>query len=202
MPDRTRCPWPGRDPLYMDYHDREWGVPLREDGKLFELLVLESAQAGLSWITILRRREGYRRAFEGFDPRVVARYGKDRIATLLEDPGIIRNRKKVESAVSNARAFLGIQEAFGSFSSYLWGFVDGQPVVNNWEEMGSVPAKTPLSEAISRDMKSRGFTFFGPVACYAFLQSAGLVNDHLVSCFRHGEVQTLQNGPDPDRPRS
>jgi len=186
----------------MDYHDREWGVPLREDGKLFELLVLESAQAGLSWITILRRREGYRRAFEGFDPRVVARYGKDRIATLLEDPGIIRNRKKVESAVSNARAFLGIQEAFGSFSSYLWGFVDGQPVVNNWEEMGSVPAKTPLSEAISRDMKSRGFTFFGPVACYAFLQSAGLVNDHLVSCFRHGEVQTLQNGPDPDRPRS
>ena len=191
MPDRTRCPWPGRDPLYMDYHDREWGVPLRDDRKLFELLVLESAQAGLSWITILRRREGYRRAFEGFDPQVVARYGEARIASLLEDPGIIRNRKKVESAVSNARAFLGIQEAFGSFSSYLWDFVDGEPVVNNWEEMGSVPAKTPLSETISRDMKSRGFSFFGPVACYAFLQSAGLVNDHLAGCFRHREVQFL-----------
>lgn len=191
MPDRTRCPWPGRDPLYMDYHDREWGVPLRDDRKLFELLVLESAQAGLSWITILRRREGYRRAFEGFDPQVVARYGETRIASLLEDPGIIRNRKKVESAVSNAQAFLGIQEAFGSFSSYLWGFVDGKPVVNNWEEMGSVPAKTPLSETISRDMKSRGFSFFGPMACYAFLQSAGLVNDHLAGCFRHREVQFL-----------
>jgi len=191
MPDRTRCPWPGRDPLYMDYHDREWGVPLRDDRKLFELLVLESAQAGLSWITILRRREGYRRAFEGFDPQVVARYGEARIASLLEDTGIIRNRKKVESAVSNARAFLGIQEAFGSFSSYLWGFVDGKPVVNNWMEMGSVPAKTALSEAASRDMKSRGFSFFGPVACYAFLQSAGLVNDHLAGCFRHREVQFL-----------
>ncbi len=191
MPDRTRCPWPGRDPLYMDYHDREWGVPLRDDRKLFELLVLESAQAGLSWITILRRREGYRRAFEGFDPRVVARYGEARVASLLEDTGIIRNRKKIESAVSNARAFLGIQEAFGSFSSYLWDFVDGEPVVNNWEEMGSVPAKTPLSETISRDMKSRGFSFFGPVACYAFLQSAGLVNDHLAGCFRHREVQFL-----------
>jgi DNA-3-methyladenine glycosylase I len=191
MPDPTRCPWPGRDPLYVDYHDREWGVPLRDDGKLFELLVLESAQAGLSWITILRRREGYRRAFEGFDPRVVARYGEARVASLLEDTGIIRNRKKIESAVSNARAFLGVQEAFGSFSSYLWDFVDGEPVVNNWEEMGSVPAKTPLSETISRDMKSRGFSFFGPVACYAFLQSAGLVNDHLAGCFRHREVQFL-----------
>ena len=191
MPDRTRCPWPGRDPPYMDYHAREWGGPLRGHRQLFELLVLESAQAGLSWITILRRREGYRRAFEGFDPRVVARYGEARVASLLEDTGIIRNRKKIESAVSNARAFLGIQEAFGSFSSYLWDFVDGEPVVNNWEEMGSVPAKTPLSETISRDMKSRGFSFFGPVACYAFLQSAGLVNDHLAGCFRHREVQFL-----------
>lgn len=191
MPDKTRCPWPGRDPLYLDYHDLEWGVPLRDDGALFELLVLESAQAGLSWITILRRREGYRRAFEGFDPRVVARYGEARVASLLEDTGIIRNRKKIESAVSNAGAFLRVQEAFGSFSSYLWDFVNGEPVVNNWEGMGSVPAKTPLSETISRDMKSRGFSFFGPVACYAFLQSAGLVNDHLVSCFRHREVQFL-----------
>ena len=191
MPDRTRCPWPGKDPLYTDYHDREWGVPLRDDGKLFELLVLESAQAGLSWITILRRREGYRRAFEGFDPRVVARYGEERVAALLEDPGIIRNRKKVESAVSNARAFLEIQESFGSFSAYLWGFLDGEPVVNHWKDISEIPAKTELSEAISRDMKSRGFSFFGPVACYAFLQSAGFVNDHLVGCFRHREVQFL-----------
>lgn len=191
MPERTRCPWPGKDPLYVDYHDREWGVPLRDDGKLFELLVLESAQAGLSWITILRRREGYRRAFEGFDPQVVARYGEERVAALLEDTGIIRNRKKVESAVSNARAFLEVQEAFGSFSAYLWGFVDGRPVVNHWKDISEIPAKTGLSEAISRDMKSRGFSFFGPVACYAFLQSAGFLNDHLVECFRHREVQFL-----------
>lgn len=191
MPEVTRCPWPGSDPLYVDYHDREWGVPLRDDRALFELLVLETAQAGLSWITVLRRREGYRRAFEGFDPEDVARYGEAKIASLLEDIGIIRNRKKAESAVSNARAFLRVQEAFGSFSGYLWGFVEGKPVVNQWAGLSEVPAKTALSETASRDMKSRGFSFFGPVACYAFLQSAGLVNDHLVSCFRHREVQLL-----------
>lgn len=191
MPEVTRCPWPGSDPLYVDYHDREWGVPLRDDRALFELLVLETAQAGLSWITILRRREGYRRAFEGFDPENVARYGEAKIASLLEDTGIIRNRKKVESAVSNAGAILRVQEAFGSFSGYLWGFVEGKPVVNHWTELPEVPAKTVLSETVSRDMKSRGFSFFGPVACYALLQSAGLVNDHLVSCFRHREVQLL-----------
>jgi len=191
MPEKSRCPWPGKDPLYLDYHDREWGVPMRDDRKLYELLVLESAQAGLSWITILRRREGYRRAFEGFDPRVVALYGEARVSSLLEDTGIIRNRKKIESAVSNARAFLRVQEAFGSFSAYLWGFVDGKTIVNEWKEMAEVPARTDLSETISRDMKSRGFSFFGPVACYAFLQSAGIVNDHLVSCFRHREVQFL-----------
>ena len=191
MPEKDRCPWPGKDPLYLDYHDREWGVPMAEDRRLFELLVLESAQAGLSWITILRRREGYRRAFDGFDPERIASYGPDRISALLCDTGIIRNRKKIESAVSNARAFLGIRETFGSFSAYLWGFVDGKPVVNEWKEMTEVPAKTDLSETISRDMKSRGFSFFGPVACYAFLQSAGVVNDHLVSCFRHREVQFL-----------
>lgn len=191
MPEKNRCPWPGKDPLYLDYHDREWGVPMAEDRRLFELLVLESAQAGLSWITILRRREGYRRAFDGFDPERIASYGPDRISALLCDTGIIRNRKKIESAVSNARAFLGIRETFGSFSAYLWGFVDGKPVVNEWKEMTEVPAKTDLSETISRDMKSRGFSFFGPVACYAFLQSAGVVNDHLVSCFRHREVQFL-----------
>lgn len=191
MPEQVRCPWPGRDPLYLGYHDREWGVPLRDDRALFELLVLESAQAGLSWITVLRRREGYRRAFEGFDPEGVARYGEAKIASLLEDTGIIRNRKKVESAVSNARAFLEVKESFGSFASYLWGFVGGKPVVNHWAELSEVPAKTALSETVSRDMKSRGFSFFGPVACYAFLQSAGVVNDHLVSCFRHKEVQAL-----------
>lgn len=191
MPEKNRCPWPGKDPLYLDYHDREWGVPMADDRRLFELLVLESAQAGLSWITILRRREGYRRAFDGFDPERIASYEPDRISALLCDTGIIRNRKKIESAVSNARAFLGIRETFGSFSAYLWGFVDGKPVVNEWKEMTEVPAKTDLSETISRDMKSRGFSFFGPVACYAFLQSAGVVNDHLVSCFRHREVQFL-----------
>jgi len=191
MPEFTRCPWPGSDPLYVDYHDREWGVPLRDDRALFELLVLESAQAGLSWITVLRRREGYRRAFEGFDPERVARYGAPKIASLVEDTGIIRNRKKVESAVSNAGAFLRVQEAFGSFSAYLWNFTDGKPVVNHWAGLSEVPAKTALSETVSRDLKSRGFSFFGPVACYAFLQSAGLVNDHLVSCFRHREVQLL-----------
>lgn len=164
---------------------------MADDRRLFELLVLESAQAGLSWITILRRREGYRRAFDGFDPERIASYEPDRISALLCDTGIIRNRKKIESAVSNARAFLGIRETFGSFSAYLWGFVDGKPVVNEWKEMTEVPAKTDLSETISRDMKSRGFSFFGPVACYAFLQSAGVVNDHLVSCFRHREVQFL-----------
>jgi len=191
MPEQARCPWPGRDPLYLDYHDREWGVPLWDDRALFELLVLESAQAGLRWITVLRRREGYRRAFEGFDPENVARYGEAKIASLLEDTGIIRNRKKVESAVSNAGAFLEVRASFGSFASYLWGFVEGKPVVNHWAALSEVPAKTALSETVSRDMKSRGFSFFGPVACYAFLQSAGVVNDHLVSCFRHKEVQAL-----------
>ena len=191
MPETTRCPWPGNDPLYLDYHDREWGVPLRDDRALFELLVLETAQAGLSWITILRRREGYRRAFEGFDPVSVASYGEEKIAEILCDTGIIRNRKKLESAVSNARAYRSVQEAFGSVASYLWGFVDGQPIVNRWKEIAEVPAKTALSETLSRDMKSRGFSFLGPIACYAFLQSAGLVNDHLVSCFRHRQVQLL-----------
>ncbi len=189
MPEKRRCPWPGDDPLYLDYHDREWGVPLRDDRALFELLVLETAQAGLSWITILRRREGYRRAFEGFNPERVASYGQDKVSALLCDPGIIRNRKKIESVVSNARAFLEVQEAFGSFSAYIWGFVDGKPVVNHWKDISELPAKTGLSETVCRDMKAHGFSFFGPVACYAFLQSAGLVNDHLVSCFRHGEVQ-------------
>lgn len=191
MPEVLRCPWPGTDPLYVSYHDREWGVPLRDDRKLFELLVLETAQAGLSWITILRRREGYRRAFEGFDPERVASYGPDKVSSLLCDRGIIRNRKKIESAVSNARAFLGIRESFGSFSAYLWGFVEGKPIVNHWRDLSELPAKTDLSEAISRDMKTRGFSFFGPVACYAFLQSAGLVNDHLVGCFRHQMVCSL-----------
>ncbi len=191
MDERTRCPWPGRDPLYMEYHDLEWGVPLKDDRKLFELLVLESAQAGLSWITILKRREGYRKAFEGFVPSTVAGFGPNRVENLMADTGIIRNRKKIESAICNAKAFLRVQEEFGTFSAYLWDFVGGRPIVNRFREMTEVPAKTALSETISREMKRRGFSFFGPVTCYAFLQSSGLVNDHLVRCFRHEELAAL-----------
>lgn len=182
-----RCPWAGTDPDYVRYHDEEWGVPLRDDRALFELLVLEGAQAGLSWMTILKRREGYRRAFEGFDPGRIARYGPAEEARLLSDPGIVRNRLKVGSAIRNARAFLGLQEERGSFSDYLWGFTDGRPVVNHWKEMSEVPARTDLSDRISADLKRRGFNFVGSVIVYAFLQSAGIVNDHLVGCFRWKE---------------
>ncbi len=185
---RVRCPWPGSDPLYVDYHDREWGTPLRDDRALFELLVLEGFQAGLSWYTILKRREGFRRAFGGFIPEVVAAYGPKEHARLLADPGIIRNRLKVEAAPLNARAFLAVQGSFGSFADYLWGFVDGRPVVNAWERVDQVPAVTPLSDTVSRDLKSRGFKFVGSTSVYAYLQSAGIVNDHLASCFRFAEL--------------
>lgn len=184
-----RCPWAGTDPDYVRYHDEEWGVPLRDDRALFELLVLEGAQAGLSWITVLKRREGYRRAFEGFDPERIARYGPAVEARLLSDPGIVRNRLKVASAIRNARAFLTLKEERGAFSDYLWGFTDGRPVVNRWKEMSEVPARTDLSDRISADLKRRGFNFVGSVIVYAFLQSAGIVNDHLVSCFRWRECQ-------------
>ena len=185
---RPRCPWVGTDPLNLDYHDREWGVPLRDDLALFELLVLEGFQAGLSWLTILKRREGFRKAFDGFIPEVVVRYGPKDINRLMADPGIIRNRLKIEAAPANALAFLKVREKFGNFSDYLWKFVDHRPVVNSWERIDQIPASTPLSDTISRDLKSKGFRFVGPTSVYAFLQSAGLVNDHLVDCFRYAEL--------------
>ncbi len=184
-----RCPWCGDDPLYVRYHDEEWGVPVHDDGKLFEFLVLEGAQAGLSWITILRKRENYRRAFHGFDAGRIARYGEKDLARLLADSGIVRNRLKVAGTVANARAFLAVQEEFGSFADWLWRFVDGRPVVNHWRSLEHVPATSPASDAMSREMKKRGFKFVGSTICYAHMQATGMVNDHLVSCFRHAELR-------------
>jgi DNA-3-methyladenine glycosylase I len=179
----TRCAWAGDDPLYVAYHDHEWGVPVHDDRRLFEFLVLEGAQAGLSWLTILRKRERYREVFAGFDPAVVARFDEEQVAALLADPGIVRNRLKVRGAVQNARAFLAVQEEFGSFARYLWGFVDHAPVVNRWPELAAVPARTVVSDALSRDLKRRGFTFVGSTICYALMQAVGLVNDHTTDCF-------------------
>jgi len=183
-----RCAWAGNDPLYQDYHDREWGVPVHDDRVLFEFLLLEGAQAGLSWITILRKREHYRRVFAGFDPERVARFDRARIARALADPGIVRNRLKVESAVGNARAFLEVQSAFGSFDRYLWTLVDGRPLVNRRRRQGDVPASTRHSDALSRDLKRRGFRFVGSTICYAYMQAVGLVNDHVTGCFRHRQL--------------
>ena len=188
MKDLVRCPWCGDDPLYRKYHDEEWGVPVRDDRKQFEFLVLESAQAGLSWLTILRRRENYRRAYQGFDPEKIASFTKDDMDVLAVDAGIIRNRRKIESSVNNARRFLEIQEHYGSFCRYLWDFTDGEPVRNSWSSLDEIPASTPLSETVSRDLKQRGFRFLGPVIIYAHLQATGLVNDHLTSCFRYHQV--------------
>lgn len=193
MEDTTdpRCPWPGTDPVYIRYHDVEWGVPVHDDRRLFEFLILEGAQAGLSWLTILKKRENYRRAFDRFEPEKVARYGEEKIARLMADPGLVRNRQKIEAAVDNARAFLKVREAFGTFARYMWQFTDGRPVQNRWRKMSQVPARTPASEAMSRDLKQRGFSFVGPVICYAHMQAVGMVNDHLVGCFRHREVAGL-----------
>ncbi|MBL3593437.1 MAG: DNA-3-methyladenine glycosylase I [Synergistaceae bacterium] len=190
----VRCPWAGTDPLYVAYHDEEWGVPLREDRKLFEFLLLEGAQAGLSWITILRKREAYRKAFSGFDAEAVAAFGEGDIARLLEDRAIVRNRRKIESAVTNARAFLAVVEERGSFSSFLWDFVDGRPIRNRWRTVDEIPPSTPLSEKLSRELKSRGFAFVGPTLCYAFMQATGMVNDHLLSCFRRCEILCHEGG--------
>ena len=184
----TRCPWAGSDPLYVRYHDEEWGAPVHDDRHFFEMLILEGAQAGLAWITVLRKRGGYRAAFDGFDPAVVAGYDDRRVAALLENPAIIRNRLKIESAVGNARAFLRVQAEHGSFDRYVWRFVDGCPRLNRWRTMAEVPAETPESRAMSRDLKRRGFRFVGPTICYAFMQATGLVNDHLVDCFRWAEL--------------
>lgn len=181
---KTRCGWCGTDPVYVAYHDEEWGRPSREDQHLFEMLVLEGAQAGLSWSTILRKRPAYRLAFEGFDPKVVATFGPERIESLLLDPGIVRNRLKVNAAVINARAFLAVQSEFGSFAAYLWAFVGGRPKVNTWRSLQEIPAVTPEAEALSKDLKRRGFKFVGPTIIYAYMQAVGLVDDHLAGCWR------------------
>ena len=184
-----RCEWvPEAEPLYVAYHDDEWGVPEHDDRKLFELLTLEGAQAGLAWITILRKREGYRRAFAGFDPAAVAAFDDARVEELLQDPAIVRNRLKVESTVANARAVLSVQEKLGSLDAYLWQFVGGEPRVNGWRTLVELPAETAESKAMSKDLKRRGFRFVGPTVCYAFMQAAGLVNDHVVGCFRYAEL--------------
>ena len=186
--ERERCSWCGDDPLYVAYHDEEWGVPVHDDRTLFEFLILEGAQAGLSWSTILKKREGYRSAFDGFDAERVARYDEHKIAELLADPGIVRNRLKVGSTVTNAQSFLAVQEEFGSFSKYIWDFVDGRPIQNAWRSLAEIPAKTSLAETISKDLKKRGFRFVGPTIVYAHMQATGMVNDHVVDCFRYPEI--------------
>jgi DNA-3-methyladenine glycosylase I len=186
-----RCGWVNSDPLMMEYHDSEWGVPVHDDRKHFEFLVLEAAQAGLNWSIILNKREGYRRAFSDFDPEKVARYTEKRIQKLVVDPGIVRNRLKIEAAVRNAGAFLGIQEEFGSFDTYFWRFVDGRPKVNRWEAMREIPATSPESDALSKDLKQRGFSFVGSTVIYAHMQAVGLVNDHLIACFRYRDIVRL-----------
>jgi len=185
---KGRCPWAGTDPLYRAYHDTEWGTPVHEDYKLFEFLILEGAQAGLSWLTILRKRQNYRKAFARFDPRKVAGYDARKVEELLRNPGVVRNRRKVEAAVGNARAFLAVQEEFGSFDRYIWRFVEGRPIRNSWRSIEEIPATTPESIAMSRDLQRRGFRFVGPTICYAFMQAVGMVNDHTVECFRYGEL--------------
>ena len=185
---KQRCPWAGTDPLYVAYHDTEWGRPVHDDRKLFEFLILEGAQAGLSWLTILRKRENYREAFDHFDPRKVATYDARNVEELLRNPGIIRKRRKVEVAVGNARAFLAVQKEFGSFDHYIWRFVGGHPVRNAWRSGEEIPASTPESVAMSKDLKRRGFGFVGPTVCYAFMQAVGMVNDHTVECFRYREL--------------
>ncbi len=190
MSELIRCEWAGSDPRYVAYHDEEWGVPVHDDRTFFEFLILEGAQAGLSWSTILNKRDNYRRAFDRFDPAVVATYDDDKIAALLQDPGIVRNRLKVNAAVKNARAFLAVQQEFGSFDAYIWQFVGGAPRQNAWQSLSEVPAETAESQAMSKDLKKRGFTFVGPTICYAFMQATGLVNDHIIDCFRYHDVQS------------
>ncbi len=188
--DKIRCPWPGTDPLYVAYHDEEWGVPERDDRALFEKLILDGFQAGLSWITILRKREGFRAAFAGFEPEKIARFGPAKVEALMQNQGIIRNRAKIEAAIQSARAYLKIQEGPG-FSTYLWSFVDGAPVENAFRHASEIPAQTELSIRMSKDLKSKGFNFCGPTIIYAFCQATGMVNDHLVSCWRHAECACL-----------
>jgi len=183
-----RCSWAGTDPLYIAYHDRQWGVPVRDDRLLFEMLILEGAQAGLSWITILKKRDHYRAAFDDFDAATMARYGKRKEQALLKDPGIVRNRLKIAAAIQNAKMVLELQEQEGSFADYLWRYVDSKPIINAWRGIKEIPARTPLSDAISKDLTRRGFKFVGPTICYAFMQAVGMVNDHTVDCFRYREL--------------
>ncbi len=184
----SRCRWAGSDPLYMRYHDEEWGVPVHDDRILFEFLLLEGAQAGLSWITILKKRENYRHAFDGFDPQKIARYSDQKQAQLLENPGIVRNRLKVASAITNARAFLAVQEQYGSFDRFIWEFVEGAPIRNAWRDESKIPATTGESDAMAKALKKAGFKFVGSTICYAFMQATGMVNDHVTTCFRHHEL--------------
>ncbi len=181
----SRCPWASKHPLLTLYHDQEWGVPLHDDNKLFELLVLEGAQAGLSWLSVLKKRDSYRQAFQGFDPAKVANFGPKNIARLMDNPGLIRNRRKLESTVANAGAFLKIQKEHGSFNKFIWQFVDGKPLQNAWQSMEQIPAQSDHSQAMSKELKQQGFKFVGPTICYAFMQAAGMINDHLTSCFRY-----------------
>jgi DNA-3-methyladenine glycosylase I len=187
----TRCTWPGNDPVYVAYHDDEWGVPERDDQKLFEKLILDGAQAGLSWITILRKREGYRNAFDRFDPEKIATYDEKKIEQLMLDPGIVRNRLKINAAVTNAQAYLKLKDEGKSFADHLWQFTDGETLQNNWTGLKQLPASTPESDAMSKDLKKRGFKFVGSTICYAFMQATGMVNDHIVTCFRHDECRRL-----------
>ena len=187
--NKQRCAWAGDLPIYQAYHDQEWGVPLHDDRALFEFLILEGAQAGLSWITILKKRDAYRAAFDNFDAARIARYDANKIESLLHNAGIVRNRLKIQSAVSNAQKFLAVQNEFGSFDAYIWRFVEGVPHQNQWRSMSEVPAKTIVSDAMSKDLKRRGFKFVGSTICYAYMQATGMVNDHLISCYRYSEVK-------------
>jgi DNA-3-methyladenine glycosylase I len=189
---KQRCTWPGDDPLYCAYHDEEWGVPLHDDRRLFEFLILEGAQAGLSWITILRKRENYRAAFDDFDTNRIARYDANKIESLLQNPGIVRNRLKVHAAVNNAQKFLNVQEEFGSFDTFIWQFTGGQPKQNKWRSLAEIPSSTPESDAMCKELKKRGFKFVGSTICYAHMQATGMVNDHTTDCFRHAELIKVQ----------
>jgi DNA-3-methyladenine glycosylase I len=186
--EKKRCGWVSNDPLYLDYHDREWGVPVRDDRQLFEMLILEGAQAGLSWITILKKRENYRKAFSQFDPAKIARYDTRKKQALLNNAGIIRNRLKIDATIGNARAYLRIADEHGSFADYLWSIVDGRPIVNRWRTLADVPVSTEKSDALSKSLKSRGFKFVGTTICYSFMQAVGMVNDHTLDCFRHSRL--------------
>ena len=186
-----RCGWAGADDLYIQYHDKEWGVPLHDDRRLFEMLVLEGAQAGLSWSTILRKREAFRKAFDNFTPEKVARYTDVNVSKLMSDASIVRNRAKIKAAIANAQGFLKVRDEFGSFDAYIWQFVSGKPIVNKWKQLKQIPAETKESTAMSKDLKMRGFGFVGPTICYAFMQAIGMVNDHITDCFRYKEVQGL-----------